>query len=62
LVERLAADAELPLSRQQLGELLESPLELTGAAASQVQRFAEQVAEVADRHPAARGYAPDRLL
>jgi adenylosuccinate lyase len=62
LVERLAADAELPLSRQQLGELLESPLELTGAAASQVQRFAEQVAEVAARHPAARGYAPDRLL
>lgn len=62
LVERLGADAELPLPAAELRRLLGNPLELVGAAPEQVRQFVAQVESVLARHPAAAHYKPGRLL
>jgi adenylosuccinate lyase len=62
LIQRLAADPDLPLSGAELEHLLGAPLELVGAAPEQVKQFVTQVEALAARYPAALAYAPGRLL
>jgi adenylosuccinate lyase len=62
LVQRLGADADLPLSAAELTRLLGAPLDLVGAAPQQVRQFVTQVEGVVARHPAAVSYTPGRLL
>jgi adenylosuccinate lyase len=62
LVRRLGADADLPLSADELTRLLGAPLDLVGAAPQQVRQFVTQVEAVVARHPAAVSYTPGRLL
>ena len=62
LMARLAADARLGLSRGQLDAAASDPLELTGAARSQVDRIAAAVTELAERHPAGASYVPGDVL
>jgi adenylosuccinate lyase len=62
LIERLGADAALPLSAAQLAELLGSPLSLVGAAGPQVARFVTRVESWVARYPEAAEYVPGRLL
>jgi adenylosuccinate lyase len=62
LVQRLGADADLPLSAADLTRLLGAPLDLVGAASEQVRQFVTQIEAVISRHPAAASYTPGRLL
>jgi adenylosuccinate lyase len=62
LFARLAGDARLKLSGAELSALLAEPLGFVGAARQQVQRFVQQVEDVAKAHPGAASYQPDAML
>ena len=62
LLDRLAADARLGLTREQLDALIAQPLAFTGAARSQVDRVAEDIAEIAAAHRGAADYRPGAIL
>jgi len=62
LLDRLAGDARLGLSRAQLEELVADPTTLTGAAEAQVAAVVSRVAKVVDRYPHAATYTPAPIL
>ena len=62
LLDRLAADARLGLTRDQLDALIAEPMEFTGAAREQVARVADRVQGIAEAHPAAAAYSPASIL
>ncbi len=62
LLDRLAGDSRLGLSREQLGELIAQPLSFTGAARSQVDRVAGEIADIAAAHAEAAAYRPGSIL
>ncbi len=62
LLDRLAADARLGLSRADLGGLLSEPITFTGAAVAQTQAVCRRVAEVVVRHPDAAAYSPGGII
>ncbi|MGA1215206.1 MAG: adenylosuccinate lyase [Candidatus Nanopelagicales bacterium] len=62
LLDRLAADARLGLTRADLDALIAEPLEFTGAARDQVARVSARVQVIADAHPQAAAYAPGSIL
>ena len=62
LLDRLAADDRLRLTREELDALVVSPLELAGTAQDQVARVAERVAAVVASDPDAASYRPGAVL
>ena len=62
LLDRLASDSRLPLTRVQLDALIAEPMEFTGAARDQVARVAGRVQVIAESHPAAAAYSPGAIL
>ena len=62
LLDRLASDDRIPLSREDLQTVFETGQTNTGAARSQVDAFAQAVAELAERHPDAASYVPGDIL
>jgi adenylosuccinate lyase len=62
LLDRLAADARLGLTRDQLDALIAEPMEFTGAAREQVARVADRVQAIVEAHPAAAAYSPGSIL
>jgi len=62
LLDRLAGDQRLGLTRHDLQELLETGQRSTGAAARQVDRFVKTVDELAAAHPGAAAYEPSAIL
>ena len=62
LLDRLAADPRLGLTRDELGALVTDPLDLAGTAGAQVARIAEEVAEITATHPEAAAYRPGVVL
>ena len=62
LLDRLAADVRLGLSRDELEALVAEPLAFTGAAASQVRAVADRVAAISERYPDAASYRPGDIL
>ena len=62
LMDRLAADRRLGLTREDLDALVAEPLEFTGAARAQVAAVAEAVAAVVVQHPGAANYVPGAIL
>ncbi|MEV0648002.1 adenylosuccinate lyase [Phytomonospora sp. NPDC050363] len=62
MLDRIAADGRLGLSRADLDALIASPLEFTGAAGAQVAAVAARVAKVVEEHPAAAAYVPGAIL
>jgi adenylosuccinate lyase len=62
LLDRLAADARLGLSRTQLDALIAEPMDFTGAAREQVARVVARVHAIAESHPAAAAYTPGSIL
>lgn len=61
LFDRLA-ESELGLSREELAELVSAPLELTGAAASQVAKVVRQIEKIVAANPKAAAYHPGAVL
>ena len=55
LLDKLAADARIPLDKAQLDALMADKLSFTGAAADQVASVVARIEEIAKQHPAGRG-------
>lgn len=62
LLDRLASDDRLGLTRAELEALVSEPLAFTGAAGSQVRAVAERVAVIVQARPDAASYAPGDIL
>ena len=62
LLDRLAADDRLKLSRSEIEALVADRLAFTGAAGDQVRAFVDRVALVATAHPHAAEYDPEEIL
>ncbi len=62
LLDRLAADPRLGLSRPQLDDLIAEPLAFTGAARSQVDAVVREVAGIVAENGAAAAYRPGAIL
>ena len=62
LLDRLAGDERVPLSRADLEALLGDPLTFVGAARRQTQAFVRRVADVVAAHPEAAAYDPGAIL
>jgi adenylosuccinate lyase len=62
LLDRLAADPRLGVSRAELDAALAAPIELTGTAGHQVATLVEQIQQIAVAHPLAAAYQPDAVL
>lgn len=62
LLDRLAGDSRLKLSRSQLDAALANPLSFTGAATDQVRAVVKRVEEAARRFPQAAKYEPEAIL
>ncbi|MDF9717720.1 adenylosuccinate lyase [Nocardioides sp. ChNu-153] len=62
LYERLAADARLGLTREQIDGLVADPIEFTGAAVAQVAEVVAKVERVVEAHPDAAAYVPGDIL
>ncbi len=59
---RLAADARLGLTEQQLASLVADPITFTGAAVAQVDTVVRRVEQVAATYPDAATYTPGSIL
>jgi adenylosuccinate lyase len=62
LLDRLAADSRLRLTRADLDAIVADPLSFTGVAGAQVHAFVQRVGEVLQRHPDAAEYQPEPIL
>ena len=62
LLELLADDPRLQLSRAELEQVLLDPLVFVGAAQRQTQLFVQRVEALTAKHPEARAYQPDPML
>jgi adenylosuccinate lyase len=62
LLDRLAADERLGLSREQLATLVAEPIEFTGAARAQTARVVAAVSELVAADPMAAAYRPGAIL
>ncbi len=62
LFDRLAADPRLELSREELDELVSAPLDLTGAAARQVERVVSRIQLLVEADPESAAYRPGAVL
>nr|WP_108871444.1 adenylosuccinate lyase [Tessaracoccus timonensis] len=62
LLDRLAADERLGLTRDELGALVTQPLELAGTAGRQVDAVAQQVEAIVAANPEAAAYQPGAVL
>ena len=62
LLDRLASDPRLGLSRKQVQATQADPLELTGTARDQVDDVADKVRRIAKQYPDAAAYTPGSVL
>ncbi|WP_297742403.1 adenylosuccinate lyase [uncultured Tessaracoccus sp.] len=62
LLDRLAADERLGLTRDELGALVTQPLKLAGTAGRQVDAVAQQVEAIVAANPEAAAYQPGAVL
>ncbi len=60
--DRLAADARLRLTRDQIAALVAEPITFTGAAVAQTQQVCRRIGDVTARHPDAATYSPGSIL
>jgi adenylosuccinate lyase len=62
LLERLAGDPRLGLTRDEVTALVDDPVSFTGAAGAQVAAVVSRVHDVVRRHPDAAAYSPAAIL
>jgi len=61
LLDALAADSRIPLDKDALSALLNSPLEFTGDARQHVARVVDRIEAITSAHPAAAQYKPGSI-
>lgn len=62
LLDRLAEDGRLGLSREELGDILRKGDQEVGAAKAQVRYFSGEVGKLEEKWPEAAGYVPGGIL
>jgi adenylosuccinate lyase len=62
LLDRLATDPRLGVTRSELAAAIASPIELAGTAGRQVLVLAAEIESIANAHPEAAGYRPAPVL
>ena len=62
VVDRLAADDRLGLTREDIDALMSEPIEFTGAAVAQTQAVVRRVEQVVAADPDAAAYSPGGIL
>jgi len=62
LLDRLAGDSRLGLSKEKLTEAISRPIEFVGNAADQINDFAKKVAKIVDKYPEAAKYNPEEIF
>jgi adenylosuccinate lyase len=62
LLDRLATDSRLGMSRETLEAAVADPLSFTGAAVAQVDEVLRRIEAVVGRHPEAAAYTPGAIL
>jgi adenylosuccinate lyase len=62
LLDRLAGDSRLGLSRSELADAVADPLAFTGAATDQVDAVLRRIESVIARHPEAAAYRPGDII
>lgn len=62
LIDRLAADERLPMTREQLDEALADRHAFIGSAESQVDRVLARIRDLVNRYPEAANYVPGEIL
>lgn len=62
LMQRLAADSEIPLSEEELAQILQRGRSLTGNADTQIDHFLKNVECYLKAHPKAQAYTPGSIL
>ncbi|MDO4909215.1 MAG: adenylosuccinate lyase [Corynebacterium sp.] len=62
LIDRLAADERLPMSKTELEAVLADRHVFIGDAPSQVSRVLDRISDVVAKHPAAANYTPGEIL
>jgi adenylosuccinate lyase len=62
VLDRLAADERLGLTREQIDALVAEPIGFTGTAVAQTQQVCRRVADLTARHPEAAAYSPGAIL
>jgi adenylosuccinate lyase len=62
LLDRLAADPRLGVTRAELDAALADPIELAGTAGQQVATLVAQIQQIAAAHPQAAAYRPGSIL
>ena len=62
LLDRLAADPRLGVTRAELDTALADPIELAGTAGQQVATLVAQIQQIAAAHPRAAAYRPGAIL
>jgi adenylosuccinate lyase len=62
LLDRLATDERLDLSRADLETALANPLDLAGIAGQQVATVVTEVDKIAAKHPEAAAYRPGPVI
>jgi adenylosuccinate lyase len=62
LLDRLATDPRLGVTRSELAAAIANPIELAGTAGRQVLVLAAEIESIANAHPEAAGYRPAPLL
>ena len=62
LLDRLATDPRLGVTRRELAAAIANPIELAGTAGRQVLVLAAEIESIANAHPEAAGYRPAPVL
>jgi adenylosuccinate lyase len=62
LLDRLATDPRLGVTRSELAAAIANPIELAGTAGRQVLVLAAEIESIANAHPEAAGYRPAPVL
>ena len=62
LLDRLAADPRLGVTREELDAAIADPIELAGSAGRQVGTLVAQIGEIAAAHPEAAAYRPGPVI
>jgi len=62
LFERLASDPDLGVTVEQLEDAIGNPIELTGNAGKQVEKFVKMTEGVLAKHKGASEYRPGQIL
>ena len=62
LLRRLGEDPRVPLTTEQLTQLVSEPLQFVGTARAQVQQYVSRAEQLARSYPEAMAYQPDPIL